>query len=40
VLAAESVESENSVAASGGWVAALEMEDVVPASVGESSVVL
>ncbi len=40
VLAAEGVASENSVAASGGWVAALETEDVVPASVGESSAML
>jgi hypothetical protein len=40
VLAAEGVASENSVAASGGWVTALETEDVVPASVGESSAVL
>jgi hypothetical protein len=39
VLAAESVTSENSVVASGGWVATLEMEDVVPALVGESSMV-
>jgi hypothetical protein len=39
VLAAESVASENSVIASGGWVAALETEDVVPATVGESSAV-
>jgi hypothetical protein len=38
VLAAVSVASENSVAASGGWVTALETEDVVPASVGESFV--
>jgi hypothetical protein len=40
MLAAESVASKNSVAASGGWVAALETEDVVPALVGESSAVL
>jgi hypothetical protein len=40
VLAAESVASKNSVIASGGWVATLETEDVVPASVGESSAVL
>jgi hypothetical protein len=39
VLAAESVASENSVAASGDWVAALEMDDAIPASMGESSVV-
>jgi hypothetical protein len=40
VLAAGSVASENLVAASGGWVIALETEDVVPASVGESFEVL
>jgi hypothetical protein len=40
VLAAESVASENSVAALGDWVTALEMDDVVPASVGKSSAVL
>jgi hypothetical protein len=40
VLAAESVASENSVAASGGWVATLETEDVVPALMGESSAML
>jgi hypothetical protein len=40
VLAAESVASEKSVATAGGWVAVLEMEDVVPASVGESSAML
>jgi hypothetical protein len=40
VLAAESVASENSVATSGDWVAALETDDAVPASVGESSAVL
>jgi hypothetical protein len=40
MLAAESVASENSVAASGNCVATLETDDVVPASMGESSVVL
>jgi hypothetical protein len=35
VLAAESVASENLVDASGDWVAASEMDDVGPASVGE-----
>jgi hypothetical protein len=40
VFAAESVASENSVATSGGWVTALEMEDVDPTLVGESSTVL
>jgi hypothetical protein len=40
VLAAESVASKNSVTASRGWVTALETEDVVPASVDESSAVL
>jgi hypothetical protein len=40
VFAAESVASKNSVVASGDWVATSEMDDVDPASVGESSVVL
>jgi hypothetical protein len=40
VLAAESVAFENSVATSGDWVATSETDDDVPASVGESSVVL
>jgi hypothetical protein len=40
VLAAESVASKNSIAALGDWFAALETDDDVPASVGESSAVL
>jgi hypothetical protein len=40
VLAAESVASENSGAALGHWVVAMEMDDDVPALVGESSTVL
>jgi hypothetical protein len=40
VLAAESVVFENLVIALENWVAASEMDDVDPASVGESSVVL
>jgi hypothetical protein len=40
VLAAKSVESENSVTAMGDWVATSETNDANPASVGESSTVL
>jgi hypothetical protein len=40
VLAATSVESENSVTAMGDWVATSETDDANTASVGESSAVL
>jgi hypothetical protein len=40
VLAAESAAFENLVVALENWVAASEMDDAEPASVGESSVVL